>query len=435
MHDVDRYRGSCLIVSKPRGGRGHSRGRRLPQDTNQQQQHDSPTPSYMMEGGSALAGMPLFSFLPQRRGPGRGHQGRPHHHHQQRGHSSPPHHHHYHRYHKDNESPLARDLRHQRQDVSTAATDEGDEVERLPLARLALHTQGAPLILPSRGPQRGSPSSRSSNTATTGTDGDGSPPAASDAVSVTSDEGSTGQAENCLPRIIKPRKRRKKDRKPGGGSGVTGVAGCEGSGDDAGGTIVTLKPYMPMCYNYDASTNTTTPAPPSDARRICEGSRACGCGGCVSAHIFPTPPPSPASSSALSTMSSASSSCSSSEDEPTMAGEGEGRQLVRSFSEPQQHPTLHISSTVTNSFAGHRDLDIRIVRSVAREVPPRTRHWSVPAVANHHHQPPPRLPHSLPSHSPRLHNDQHFLSYTFNTVTTPQPPQRPWIHLGEPERT
>lgn len=34
----------------------------------------------------------------------------------------------------------------------------------------------------------------------------------SDAVSVTSDE--SANAENCLPRIIKPRKRRKKDRKP-----------------------------------------------------------------------------------------------------------------------------------------------------------------------------------------------------------------------------
>lgn len=36
--------------------------------------------------------------------------------------------------------------------------------------------------------------------------------AKSDAVSVTSDE--SANAENCLPRIIKPRKRRKKDRKP-----------------------------------------------------------------------------------------------------------------------------------------------------------------------------------------------------------------------------
>ncbi|XP_069163069.1 uncharacterized protein [Procambarus clarkii] len=428
MHDVDRYRGSCLIVSKPRGGRGHPRGRRTPQDSTQQQQQqqhlEGPAPGYMMDGGSALTGMPLFSFLPQRRGPGRSHQGgRPHQ--QQRGQSSPPNHHK-----KENESPAGRDPRHRRE--APAGVDEGDEVERLPLARLALHTQGAPLILPSRGPQRSTPSRGLNTPSPRDTpDGDVSPPAASDAVSVTSDEGSTGHAENCLPRIIKPRKRRKKDRKPtggtGGGGGGEGVVGCEGSGDDSGGTIVTLKPYMPMCYNYEAS---TAPLPPWDTtHRSCQGPRACGCGQCVATHVFPTPPPSP-SSSAPSTMSSASSSCSSSEDEPlslaTSGVEAEGRsQLVRSLSEPQHQQTLHISSSITQSFAGHRDLDIRIVRSVAREVPGRTRHWSVPAVAHHARHSP----------SPRPHLDQHFFSYSNYTVTTPQPPQRPWIPLTESDRT
>ncbi|XP_071515621.1 uncharacterized protein [Panulirus ornatus] len=440
MHDVDRYRGSCLIVSKPRGGRGNPRGRRPAQDTSQQQQHGGTHPSamdspggtgYLMEGGSALAGMPLFSFLPQRRGPARAHQGRPQ---QQRAQTSATH---YHHNMKDRESPPEGEPR-DRPDLIAATTDEADEVERLPLARLALHTQGAPLILPTRGHQRGAPSYRGA-AAPVSTDGDGSPPAASDAVSVTSDEGSTGHAENCLPRIIKPRKRRKKDRKPTGGSASPGAGESggllEGEGDDAGGTIVTLKPYMPMCYNYEAArTAAAAGGEAVESRRGCEGSRACGCGHCLPSHVFPTPPPSPASSSALSTMSSASSSCSSSEDEPLSgvsgsiesAGPGEGRsQLVRSFSEPQPQPqpTLHISSTVTQSFAGHRDLDIRIVRSVARDVPVRTRHWSVPGAAR------------LPSSCHRSQSETFFLSRHHNTVTTPQPPQRPWIHLGEPDRT
>lgn len=428
MHDVDRYRGSCLIVSKPRGGRGNPRGRRPAQDSSQQQQqhggtHPPPLDSpggtgYLMEGGSALAGMPLFSFLPQRRGPSRAHQGRPQQQQQQRAQGSASH---YHHSMKDRESPPAGEPR-DRAESTVSAADEADEVERLPLARLALHAQGAPLILPTRGPQRGAPSYRGAALPAAGrdaTDGDGSPPSASDAVSVTSDEGSTGHAENCLPRIIKPRKRRKKDRKPAGGSASPGAGesggGMEGEGDDAGGTIVTLKPYMPMCYNYEAArTAAAASGEVGEGRRACEGSRACGCGHCLPAHIFPTPPPSPASSSALSTMSSASSSCSSSEDEPVSGasgsleamGPGEGRsQLVRSFSEPQPQPTLHISSTVTQSFAGHRDLDIRIVRSVPRDVPVRTRHWSVPGAGHH--------PHSHHS-SPGSLSDTHFFTHHQN---------------------
>lgn len=380
MHDVDRYRGSCLIVSKPRGGRSHPRGRPSPQDSGQQPPLES-SAGYMLEGGSALAGMPLFSFLPQRRGSGRPHQGRPQHHIH---HTSPPH------YHRHAHLPQQQQIQQQQQQRgqrnqrfgkpaeyphapdTSGVPENGDELERLPLARLALHTQGAPLILANRGPQR---SSR-------GSEVEGSPAAASDAVSVTSDEGSTGHAENCLPRIIKPRKRRKKDRKP-----VVGSPPPTATEGDGSGSIVTLKPYLPMCYNYHSKAGTG-----------CEGSRTCGCGTCVPSHVFPTPPPSPASSSSSvpSSLSSASSSCSSSEDEPMLGWMGghspgpgpgpgprlvpEGRsQLVRSLSEPQSASTLHISSTVTHSFAGHRDLDIRIVSGAQREAASRTRHWSVSA--------------------------------------------------------
>lgn len=92
--------------------------------------------------------------------------------------------------------------------------------ERTPLSRLAIHTQGVPLILTGKGssqrkPQlkanRGDVMVRRNNKYKDGR-GAGGP---SDSLSVASDESSgSGHSENCLPRIIKPRKRRKKDRKP-----------------------------------------------------------------------------------------------------------------------------------------------------------------------------------------------------------------------------
>ena len=127
---------------------------------------------------------------------------------------------------------------------------------RSPLSRLAIHTQGAPLILAGRynhnnnnnnnnrkngchtppgakagGPNPLGPVSRSyrgGDLVRVGHVPIGGPGAArqqqqqqqqqqqlgcSDNVSVASDE-SSGHSENSLPRIIKPRKRRKKDRKP-----------------------------------------------------------------------------------------------------------------------------------------------------------------------------------------------------------------------------
>lgn len=92
--------------------------------------------------------------------------------------------------------------------------------ERTPLSRLAIHTQGAPLIHAGkcniqRKPQlknnRGDVIVRRNNKYKDSR-GVAGP---SDNLSVASDESSgSGQLENILPRIIKPRKRRKKDRKP-----------------------------------------------------------------------------------------------------------------------------------------------------------------------------------------------------------------------------
>lgn len=70
-----------------------------------------------------------------------------------------------------------------------------------------------------------------------------SSPSQSDCISTTSED--SGTSENGLPRIIKPRKRRKKDRRL-----------SEGDTIESPGTIVTLKPYQPLCYRYSSSGGT-----------------------------------------------------------------------------------------------------------------------------------------------------------------------------------
>ncbi|KAB0800552.1 hypothetical protein PPYR_06292 [Photinus pyralis] len=90
--------------------------------------------------------------------------------------------------------------------------------ENYPLSHLAVHTQGAPLILNNKHNQRKNKSSADKNyVKTRGPSANFKPKdnRGVDAVSVNSDESSAStNSENSLPRIIKPRKRRKKDRKP-----------------------------------------------------------------------------------------------------------------------------------------------------------------------------------------------------------------------------
>lgn len=87
------------------------------------------------------------------------------------------------------------------------------EERHTPLARLAVHTQGAPLILAQRfGHRKNKSAFKNVKTNEARAKNEQKP---ADAVSVASDESSgSANSENCLPRIIKPRKRRKKDRKP-----------------------------------------------------------------------------------------------------------------------------------------------------------------------------------------------------------------------------
>lgn len=152
------------------------------------------------------------------------------------------------------------------------------QTARSPLSRLAIHTQGAPLILAGhygrgnnnnnkgphqmghKGPQVPlrlivpkhhpsgpilTPLMRNQPPKTPG-----SPPV-SDNVSVASDE-SSGHSENSLPRIIKPRKRRKKERKPSNSSsGGTPETETPPGGQQQPTSIVTLQPYVPLCYEFD----------------------------------------------------------------------------------------------------------------------------------------------------------------------------------------
>lgn len=162
-------------------------------------------------------------------------------------------------------------------------SDHTSQQSRTPLSRLAIHTQGAPLILagryningrknnanhirgpPARQIRAGDISVRRSNSVrdTAGSAGsaagsNGGTPN-SDCLSVASDE-SSGHSENSLPRIIKPRKRRKKDRKPPPQTNAsppetpnTTVPNELKGPSLESPNIVTLKPYIPVCYElYD----------------------------------------------------------------------------------------------------------------------------------------------------------------------------------------
>ncbi|CAH1106102.1 unnamed protein product [Psylliodes chrysocephalus] len=110
--------------------------------------------------------------------------------------------------------PLISFAQHQRKNHKNDQEDPGS------LARLAVHTQGAPLILTKSFNHRKNKVNRNNGTTkvfenSNNKKNNNKCQNSADAVSVTSDESSgSANSETCLPRIIKPRKRRKKDRKP-----------------------------------------------------------------------------------------------------------------------------------------------------------------------------------------------------------------------------
>ena len=163
-----------------------------------------------------------------------------------------------------------------------------------------------------------------------------------DSVSITSDEGTL---DAMLPRIIKPRKRRKKDRKPSNSSTTSeeskkDVCSAKTSPTD-GKSFVTLKPYVPSFYSsHDCGSDSEKSLKDdSDSRELIAAEvedsfseeqtisskcllggpsvHACGCERCVPCHSFPTPPSSPSSASSYS--SKKSDSCQSSNS----SGEGD----------------------------------------------------------------------------------------------------------------
>lgn len=174
--EVERYIGACLISSQTRAkgapslksqGRDcyyQQRDQYVPPYVNNHHQHYDPQRCRSVDGWAG--GMPLISFVNyQRRGKG------------------------------------CQDVRVQNHNNS--------------LTRLAVHTQGAPLILSNRYNQRKNKSSPKHVVQAKGTDVSGKSKDGADTISVASDESSNStNSENSLPRIIKPRKRRKKDRKP-----------------------------------------------------------------------------------------------------------------------------------------------------------------------------------------------------------------------------
>lgn len=126
--------------------------------------------------------------------------------------------------------PLISFANHQRRSKKNEHNDNSQKAVEDPLTRLAVHTKGAPLIVTKSFNHRKNKVHRNNNGSSQTKIFENSNVkkqnkcqdqqrqsnnVSTDAVSVTSDESSvSNNSENCLPRIIKPRKRRKKDRKP-----------------------------------------------------------------------------------------------------------------------------------------------------------------------------------------------------------------------------
>lgn len=125
--------------------------------------------------------------------------------------------------------PLISFANHQRR-LKKNEHETNQKIVEDPLTRLAVHTKGAPLIVTKSFNHRKNKVHRNNNGGTQTKIFENSNVkrqnkcqdkqrqsnnVSTDAVSVASDESSaSNNSENCLPRIIKPRKRRKKDRKP-----------------------------------------------------------------------------------------------------------------------------------------------------------------------------------------------------------------------------
>ncbi|KAJ8921581.1 hypothetical protein NQ315_010486 [Exocentrus adspersus] len=179
--------------------------------------------------------------------------------------------------------PLISFANHQRR-ARRNDSDGGSRTEdhqNSPISRLAVHTQGAPLILAKSYNHRKNKVHRNSVTSTKifensnikksnkcqeQENSSSATSAGVDAVSVTSDESSgSANSENCLPRIIKPRKRRKKDRKPpllGRPLSQDGFSTDSASPDidNTQSGILSISPFLP--FTFDPYTPYNVPESP-----------------------------------------------------------------------------------------------------------------------------------------------------------------------------
>lgn len=182
--------------------------------------------------------------------------------------------------------------------------------DRSPLSRLAIHTQGAPLIQSGRGSQGRRPSGKPQ--------GEHRKPQPTSQHQVKEGD-EPANSENSLPRIIKPRKRRKKERKPQQES-----------------SIVTLKPYTPLCSDLPAVEQEAPPIVSEERLAECQ-CRYCDPLGVIWEARTPAAWPDEQTST----------------DDSSSSGSG-----------------LEVSSEIVTSPNGHRDIEIRFF-TTPPPLPPR----------------------------------------------------------------
>ncbi|GIY63346.1 CCR4-NOT transcription complex subunit 6-like [Caerostris darwini] len=309
--DVQKYIGSCLITQQTRSKRKscpRNQQQHLPKDGSMCGGYMPPcnrccnTPiqnSGYNISNYAWTGVPLISVARQNKN----------------------HHQHHHQMHPGKSRHTPRTNAKQNDYSCPLSVDSSGNLEDiLPISRLAIHAQGAPLILSPKDIEKhskdldvyynNSPQFKGRNfyvedcpnnnhllmlmpddgqsypirddktgcfiedDFSVGSDPDpalnpsrtvSSSPSQSDCISTTSED--SGTSENGLPRIIKPRKRRKKERRTSesdSGSSCSGGGSSNSSNtmEELSGTIVTLKPYQPLCYRYDSSGFKIYPSPP-----------------------------------------------------------------------------------------------------------------------------------------------------------------------------
>ncbi|CAB0016776.1 unnamed protein product [Nesidiocoris tenuis] len=221
-----------------------------------------------------------------------------------------------------------------------------DLLNRSPLSRLAIHTQGAPLIQAQRQNNRKPSNNNIVNKNNKQHNGSVSANNNNNSKSVvftgTRVQEETSN-ENCLPRIIKPRKRRKKDRKPSLPS-----ANPESS-------IVTLKPYTPLCQEFDDG--------PKEKSRVDVQQKS-------QRDVKPDEVPDHGAPDVVNETDEEPHRCCCRYCDP--AGSVWDSPTIPLPSTSDEWSTLQVSSEIITSPNGHRDIEIKFFSTAAPASPPQT---------------------------------------------------------------